>query len=449
MPIDLLTINDLPGEYPSSWYAATAEPTSARDSLDGEVQTSVCIIGAGYTGLSTALHLARAGIDCVVLEANRVGWGASGRNGGQVGCGFNRDQADLHQRFGEDAARKLWDISLQASTLVKTLCSEINHEHNIDCHYQTGIIYTSSSQKQFEEQQQSIDFLSKHYDCSDNEIIDRQKLLSVLASESYHGAAINHNAAHLHPLNYAKGLASLAEASGARIFENSRVSNMNIPFASSHSAMGGKRIQTDQGHVIAQHVVLACNGYLNNLNPTIASRVMPINNYIVATEPLAETFPDSLIANQHAVCDDRFVVNYFRMSHDNRLLFGGGETWDYAFPSDIESIVRKPMLSVFPQLASTRVDYAWGGTLAITRNRLPCFEEISKRFWSASGYSGHGVALATMAGRIVSNAIASNRSEFDLMATIPHQSFPGGDKARPALLKLAMAWYATRDRLGL
>ena len=449
MSTDLLTVNDKPGEYPPSWYTATAEPATTKPSLEGEVQTAVCIIGAGYTGLSTALHLAKAGVDCVVLEANRVGWGASGRNGGQISCGFNQDQTDLHKRVGEDAARKLWDISVNASTLVQTLCDEIKQLHHIDCHYQPGIIYTSSSRQHFEEQKQYSEFLCKNYDCNDIEILDRQQLSSVLASDSYQGGVINHSAAHLHPLNYARGLAAIAEKSGVRIFENSRVTNMNIPFAKSHSAMGGKRIQTDQGHVIAQHIVLACNGYLNDLNPTIASRVMPINNYIVATEPLPETFPDSLIANQHAVCDDRFVVNYFRMSHDRRLLFGGGETWGYAFPSNIENIVRKPMLSVFPQLASTRIDYAWGGTLAITRNRLPCFTEISKRFWSASGYSGHGVALASMAGHIISGAIAGDRSEFDLMKTIPHQTFPGGDRARPVLLKLAMAWYATRDRLGI
>ncbi len=449
MLTDLLTINDKPGEYPPSWYASTAEPPSPRTPLEGEVKTSVCIIGAGYTGLSTAMHLAKAGVDCVVLEANRVGWGASGRNGGQVGCGYNKDQPYLHKHVGQDRAKKMWDISIDASSLVQTLCREIKQQHKIDCHYQPGIVYTSSSEKLFEEQKQEVDFLAKHYDCNDIEIVSKQQLSSVLASDSYRGGVINHSAAHLHPLNYALGLAALAENSGAKIFENSRVSSMNIPFASSHSAMGGKRIQTEKGHVIAQHVVLACNGYLNNLNPRIASKVMPINNYIIATEPLPDAFPDSLIANQQAICDDRFVVNYFRMTHDKRLLFGGGETWGYEFPADIKRIVSKPMLSVFPQLANTRIDYAWGGTLAITRNRLPCFEEISKRFWNASGYSGHGVALASIAGKIISQAIAGDKSAFDLMSDIPHQTFPGGDRARPVLLKMAMAWYATRDRLGI
>ncbi len=448
MSTDLLTINDKPGEYPASWYAASAHPTPARNSLDGEIQTTVCIVGAGYTGLSTALHLARSGIDCVVLDANRVGWGASGRNGGQVGSGLNMEQPGLESRFGRSTAQALWQTTCDASTLVAGLCKEIAHQLSIECHYQPGVIYTSSTAKYFEEQKKYADFLATSYSFYDLEIVDRAKLASLLASDGYHGGVINHAAAHIHPLNYAKGLAALAESAGATIYENSRVTQLNIPFASSHSAMGGKRILTDQGSVIAQHLVIACNGYLNNLNTDIASRVMPINNYILATEPLPDTFPECLIAHNHAVCDDRFVVNYFRMSHDNRLLFGGGETWGYAFPSNVAEIVRKPMLSVFPQLAATRIDYAWGGTLAITRNRLPCFAETSKRVWSASGYSGHGVAMATMAGRIISAAIDGERSEFDLLSSLPSQAFPGGDRARPALLKLAMAWYATRDRWG-
>lgn len=449
MSTDLLTINDSPGEYPASWYAASASPVPTRDSLVGEIQTSVCIIGAGYTGLSTALHLARAGINCVVLDANRVGWGASGRNGGQVGSGLNMEQPDLESRFGKSTAQGLWQTTRDASRLVKALCEEIQQQQSIACHYRPGIIYTASTSRYFNEQQKSAKYLANHYAFNDLEIVDRENLSALLASDSYQGGVINHAAAHLHPLNYAKGLAALAESAGATIYENSRVTGLNIPYASSHSAMAGKRILTGDGSVTAQHVVFACNGYLNDLHADISSRVMPINNFILATEPLPDSFPQSLIANNYAVCDDRFVVNYFRLSHDNRLLFGGGETWSYAFPSNVAEIARKPMLSVFPQLASSRIDYAWGGTLAITRNRLPCFAETSNRVWCASGYSGHGVAMATMAGRVISAAIDGERGEFDLLSSLPSQAFPGGNRARPALLKLAMAWYALRDRVGL
>lgn len=445
MPPDLLTINDKAGEYPNSWYAASTKLPPVRESLSGEHRTSVCIVGAGLTGLSTALHLAEAGVDCIVLEAHRVGWGASGRNGGQVDIGFNLEQPQLEKLVGVNAARSLWKLGLDATSLVQNLISRLG----IDCDYRKGIVHTSSTTSGFKNSVAYHDYLRDEYRFNGLEVMSADDLSAVLASPRYAGGILSLHGAHLHPIKYVTGLAAAAEREGVKIYENSQVTGTNIPFAKSHFKMTGNRVTTENGSVIADHLVLACNGYLGSLNPQIAKRVMPINNYIAATEPLPERFPDCLIDNQFAICDDRFVVNYYRLSADNRLLFGGGETWSHQFPDDIAGLVRRKMLNVFPQLQDVNIDYAWGGTLAITLSRLPHFAEVATRVWSAGGYSGHGVALSTLAGRIISRAIEEDRSEFDLLASIPSSEFPGGDSTRSVLLKLAMAWYATRDRLGI
>ena len=213
--------------------------------------------------------------------------------------------------------------------------------------------------------------------------------------------------------------------------------------------MTGHRVETEHGSVNAEHMVFACNGYHNDLHEKIASHVMPINNYIVATKPLPDNFPENLIANNVAVADSRFVVNYFRRSQDNRLLFGGGETWSYRFPTDIYKLVRKNLRDVFPQLADTELEFAWGGTLAITRERLPYVRKLGTSLWAAGGYSGHGVALSTLTGKLISQAIQGNDDAFKLLSQMPCTPFPGNDRFRPALLKLGMAWYAMRDRIGI
>ncbi|MFA5538446.1 MAG: FAD-binding oxidoreductase, partial [Gemmobacter sp.] len=197
----------------------------------------------------------------------------------------------------------------------------------------------------------------------------------------------------------------------------------------------------------AGHVVLACNGYLGGLEPQVAARVMPINNFIIATEPLGGRATE-ILSEPVAVADTRFVVNYWRLSEDGRLLFGGGESYGYRFP-DIVRTVRRPMLQVYPQLADARIDHAWGGTLAITMNRLPCFARPHPNVLSASGYSGHGVAMATMAGKVLAEAVAGRAGRFDLMAGLPAARFPGGGALRWPLLVLAMTWYSLRDRLGV
>ncbi|MCX7559188.1 FAD-binding oxidoreductase [Sulfitobacter sp. F26204] len=434
--MNLLYSNDKRGQYPDSWYAATAAPLDRFAPLKGAIKADVCVVGGGYTGLVAALHLAEAGRDVVLLEAQRVGFGASGRNGGQLGNGQRVEQKQLERMAGEAHAAKLWNMGLEAVTLAKDLIAK----HKIDCHLKPGIAWTASTQGDLAHIHEYADFLRTRYRYDQIETLDHAALQSVCPSPDYLGGFLDLGAAHLHPLNYALGLARAARDAGVRIFEATAV----------HHIEEGEqaRIQTDAGHVMAKHVILGCNGYLGGLNRSVAARVMPINNFIVATEPLGDRVKD-VLPRDVAVADSRFVVNYFRMSHDGRLLFGGGETYGYKFPIDIAAKVRKPMSVVFPQLKNVKIDYAWGGTLAITMKRLPYMARVGRNILSASGYSGHGVGTATHAGMLMARAIQGDSDGFDTMSLIPTPAFPGGSALRTPLLTLAMSWYAMRDRLGI
>ncbi|WP_062763431.1 FAD-binding oxidoreductase [Falsirhodobacter sp. alg1] len=422
--MNLLTVNDQPGAYPPSWYAATATPLPAFAPLQGATRADVCIVGAGYTGLSAALHLAERGFDVVVLEAQRVGWGASGRNGGQVGSGQRREQDDLEAMLGMNDARHLWNLAEEAKTLLHDLIAR----HDIPAGYRPGIAHACRTTAEVDHARRYAEKLAKDYGYDQVQPVDAARMADLLGTDVYKGGDLDQGAGHVHPLNLALGL---ARATRARIHERSTVTRLD-----------GTTVHTENGHVQADHVILACNGYLGALEGGVAARVMPINNFIVATEPVP-----GLMAPV-AACDTRFVVNYWRMSDDNRLLFGGGESYGYRFP-DIIKTVRKPLLKVYPQLADARIDYAWGGTLAITMNRMPCFRRVARGVLSASGYSGHGVAMATMAGKIMAEAVAGEAGRFDLMARLPQHRFPGGSALRSPLLALAMTWYGLRDRLGL
>lgn len=435
MALSLLHANDRRGEYPRSWYAATAAPAPMRPALAGPRRADVCIIGAGYTGLSAALHLAEAGLEVVVLDAHRAGWGASGRNGGQAGTGQRRDQEELEAMLGRPDARRLWDLAEEAKALVRSLIAR----HAIDCDASPGIIHADHKARHVPHSRAHAEKLNREYDYPHIRFVDREEMRTLVGSPAYHGGTIDTDAFHLHPLNYALGLARAAEAAGATIFEQSEVTRI---------VRGDPAVvRTAGGEVSAAHVLVACNGYVGGLEPGTAARVMPINNFIIATEPLGEARAGQLIANNAAVADSRFVVNYFRLTPDFRLLFGGGESYGYRFPADIPAFVRRPMLKVYPDLADVAIDYGWGGTLAITAKRLPAYRRVSANILSASGFSGQGVTLATLAGRLAGEAILGQAERFDVMAAIPATPFPGGAYLRQPLLAAAMSWYALRDRL--
>jgi gamma-glutamylputrescine oxidase len=433
--VNLLHANDRRGEYPASYYAATATPLDRFPVMKGQQRADVCIVGGGYTGLSAALHLRQRGYDVVLLEAHRVGFGASGRNGGQVGSGQRQDQVWLEKVAGKHNARRLWDLAEEAKTLVKSLV----RDHAMPVTFHPGIAHACRSDAEVREVHAYAEKLRRDYGYTHLEPLDRAGIRRLIGSTAYTGGEIDRDAGHLHPLNYAIGLAEAAAKAGVRIHEGSEV----------HRVEPGPRpvVRTPSGHVDCATVILAGNGYLGQLNAKVAAKVMPVNNFIVATEPLGAAAKD-LLSEPVAVADTRFVVNYWRLSEDNRLLFGGGESYGYRFP-DIIRTVSKPMLEVYPQLARTRIDYAWGGTLAITVNRMPCFTRPGQNVLSASGYSGHGVAMATLAGKLLAEATAAENERFDLMASLPQHRFPGGTALRSPLLVAAMTWYAMRDRLGL
>ncbi len=433
--MDLLTANDRPGEYPPSWYAATATPLAPFPPLTGETRADVCVIGGGYTGLSAALHLAEAGLDVVLVEANRVGWGASGRNGGQVGSGQRQDQDWLESRLGRDHARALWNMAEDAKALVRDLIAR----HAIACDLAPGIVYAAHKPGYAADYQAYAEKLRRDYAYADAEPLDRPAIRALIGSDDFHGGYLDRGAAHLQPLNYALGLARAAASAGARIHERSRVTRLT-PGAPA-------RVETAAGKVRADFVVLATNAYLGDLAPAVAARVMPINNFIAATEPLGPDRARDLIRDNLAVADSRFVVNYFRLTPDHRLLFGGGESYGWRFPRDIEAVVRPRMEAIYPQLRGIPVTHAWGGTLAITVDRMPAFQRLAPNILSAAGYSGHGVAMATLAGRAMAEAVRGTAGRFDLISSLPQPRFPGGTALRRPLLVLAMTWYALRDRI--
>ncbi len=433
--MNLLHANDRPGAYPPSWYAATAAAPPPFPALRGETRADVCIVGGGYTGLSAALHLAQRGYDVALLEAHRVGFGASGRNGGQVGTGQRLEVDDLERMFGAATARLLWDMAEEAKALVKHL---IDH-HGIPANWTPGVAHALWQARDVPHAHALAGKLARDYGYGQVEPLDRAGIRALVDSPAYQGGAVDWGAAHIHPLAYAFGLAKAAAAAGARIHERAEVHRIDE---------GGEVVvRTGEGVVRARHLILAANGYLGGLNRHVAARVMPINNFIVATEPLGDR-AETLIRKGVAVADSRFVVNYFRLSPDGRLLFGGGESYGYRFP-DIAATVRKPLSQVFPDLAEVKIDYAWGGTLAITMSRLPCFARPAPNILSASGYSGHGVALSTFAGKVLAEAVAGQAERFDVMAHLPSRPFPGGAGLRTPLLVLAMTWYGLRDRLGV
>ena len=430
-----LHANDKQGTYPDSYYAATANAHPALPALAGDVSCDICVIGAGYTGLSSALHLAQRGYKVVVLEAHRVGWGASGRNGGQVCTGQRVDQDRLERMVGKDSARTLWDISVDAIQLVKDLVAR----HEIACDLKPGTLEVDHKPAYVPHSRDYVNKLRDVYGYEHIRFVDREEVRSMVGSNAYHGGMLDTNAAHLHPLNFAQGLSDAARAAGATIYENSQVLSVSKGVKVKLTCTGGS--------VTADHVIMACNGYIEELVPKIAARVMPLNNYILATEPLDDALARELIRDDVGVADSKFVINYYRLSADKRLLFGGGETYSFKFPQDIKSFVRKPMLEIYPQLKDVRIDYGWGGTLGITVNRMPYFSQIETNIINASGFSGHGLAIATMAGQIMADVIDNQASRFDAMAKVPTYLFPGGRHLRYPLLVLAMLYYSLRDRL--
>jgi gamma-glutamylputrescine oxidase len=369
------------------------------------------------------------------LEAERIGFGASGRCGGLIGSGQRKDVLELEEAFGLERARLLWDLAEAAK-------AEIRHrveKHSIDCDLQDGQLVGVHTKHYLGWAQEMVDVLAERYDYPFCEALDKAASKERVATDSFLEAFYDPQAMVLHPLNFALGLARAAEDAGVRIYERSRVTE--------YSRTDPALIETAEGSVKASFIVLACNGYLEKLESRVARKIMPINNFMLATEPLGAERAHELISGRFGVHDTRFVVDYFRLSADNRLLFGGGENYRYHFPRDIEGFVRKYMLRLFPQLSDVAIDYAWGGTLSVTVNRLPYLARLKPNVYSAAGFSGHGISTATFSGKVIAEAIAGTAAHFDVLADLPTHTFPGGTLLRYPGMVLGMLYFSLKDRL--
>ncbi|UVL08958.1 FAD-binding oxidoreductase [Pseudomonas rhodesiae] len=424
--------------HADSYYAASSLPLPDYPALKGEVTADVCVVGGGFSGLNTALELADRGFSVVLLEARKVAWGASGRNGGQLirGVGHGLDQ--FANVIGTDGVRQMKQMGLEAVEIVR----ERVERFQIPCDLTWGYCDLANKPRDLQGLAEDAEELRSLGYRHEVRLLQANEMSSVIGSERYVGGMIDMGSGHLHPLNLALGEAAAAERLGVRLFEQSEVTRIDY----------GSEVQvhTNQGMVRAKTLVLACNAYLNGLNPHLSGKVLPAGSYIIATEPLSEAKATQLLPQNMAVCDQRVTVDYFRLSADRRLLFGGACHYSGRDPKDIGAYMRPKMLHVFPQLADVKIDYQWGGMIGIGANRLPQIGRLADQpnVYYAQAYAGHGLNATHLAGRLLAEAISGQQQgRFDLFAQVPHMTFPGGKHLRSPLLALGMLWHRLKELL--
>ena len=417
------------------WYWDDDPAPPERPPFAGPARCDVAIVGGGLAGVTAALELAERGLSVVLLEAERIGWGASGRSGAQALPGVAASQQKLERLVGAADARHVWDMTVEGMDLIRGRIAR----HGIDCDWRSGQLHVGLKVRHARELAEWHDELRRDYGYDSVRLLDRDAVRAEVASERYVCGLLDDRSGHLQPLKYLRGLALAAEAAGARLHEHSRVLG--------YRAGQRVRVLTVAGELEASHLLLAGNAGLGNVAPTLARRIMPVATYIVATEPLGEARARSLLPHDVAVTDINWVLDYFRRSSDHRLLFGGRVSYSGRDPFDTAAATRRRMLQVFPQLDDVEITHAWGGMVDITMNRAPDFNRIGSNVWYLQGFSGHGIVLTGIAGRVAAEAIAGQSARFDVFARIPHREFPGGLALRRPALMLAMLWYRLRDLL--
>ncbi|MEZ5774183.1 MAG: FAD-binding oxidoreductase [Hyphomicrobiaceae bacterium] len=419
-----------------TWYEASAGAAAPRPPLAGDLKADVAIVGAGFVGTSAALHLASRGLSVVVLETRHVGGGGSGRNGGLMVPGPRRDQDWLEAKLGRDGAKALWEMYLEARAHLRGLVTG----HGIDCDMRDGFIHCAHKRAFVGPLADYAEKMARDYGYTAMTPLDRAKTAEAVGSEAYHGALYDADGGHVHPLKLVRGIARAAEAKGAVIHEATRVLSVD-------EVAGGVEVRTATGRVRAGMAILATNGYSEGLAADLDRHVMPIEAYVIATEPLPEPLRSQILPRRPSVSDTRFVVNYFRVSADHRMVFGGGETYGAGHPADIGAFVRPYMLSIYPQLRDIPVAYGWSGRIGITPNRMPFVRRLSPHVLTAAGLSGQGVVLGPYYGQVLAEAVAGTMERFDRLAALDVPVFPGGRRFRLPMLMAALTFYAIRDRL--
>ena len=425
----------------NSYYAATAQRRTSWPSLQGGAECDVAVVGGGLAGLSAALELAERGFSVTLLEAQQIGWGASGRNGGQAIHGLACDQSTIEAQLGLEPAKQVWAMSLEALDLLR----ERIGRHRIDCDWRDGYLGLATSARKGRELQQWAERMARVYGF-EQQAIAPAEMPRWIASPRYHSGVFDPRSGHLHPLKYTLGLAEAAAAAGVRLHEQSPVQALQP---------GPRlRLRTSQGELAARHVLLAGNVYLQGVAAALEPRIMPVGTYIACSEVLDPALAAGLIPSRAAVCDTNFVLDYFRTTPDQRLLYGGRVSYSTVTPMNLVDSMRRRMVGTFPQLAQAKIEYAWGGFVDITMNRAPDFGRLpaaggyAANVYYLQGFSGHGLALTGLAGRLVAEAIAGDARRFDVFARLRHRPFPGGRMLRTPALVLGMAWYRLRDLIA-
>ncbi|HEX3397382.1 MAG TPA: FAD-binding oxidoreductase [Steroidobacteraceae bacterium] len=420
---------------PAPSYYALGESWTRRAAVRGEVSADVAVLGGGIAGCAAALHLAKRGYRVALLEARGIAYGASGRSGGQTIFGFSVSQQKLEREVGREDAHRLFDLSIEALELTQSLI----REHGIDCDYRPNHLHLALKPRHVRELEQWVRELHDDYGYESARLLSRAELHEHVRSDRYLAGLLDPRSGHLQPLKYTQGLARAAEAAGAVIYENSEV----LRYADGAEV----RVHTAEGTVRCAHLVLCGNAYIGAVAPALARRILGVGTYIIATEPLGEERARGLLPSNAAVADINWILDYFRRSRDHRLLFGGRVSYSSVQPPRLAESMRKRMLRVFPSLADIKVANAWGGYLDITLSRAPDFGRLAPNVYYLQGFSGHGMALAGLAGKLVAEAVAGTAERFDVFARIPHRDFPGGPLFRRPSLMLAMLYYRLRDLL--
>ncbi|MBL5903836.1 NAD(P)/FAD-dependent oxidoreductase [Serratia fonticola] len=423
-------------EHVASYYAASANPHAPYPQLNEAIRCDVCIVGGGFSGLSSALHLTEAGYDVVVLEAARIGWGASGRNGGQVVNSYSRDIDMIEARYGQQTAAMLGSMMFEGAEIIRQRIDR----YAIACDYRPGAVAAALTSRQFNELTQKMNHWQR-YGHQQLELLDGEAMRRTVASERYVGGLLDRQGGHLHPLNLALGEAEAVRRHGGRLFEQSAVTHIDYGQPN--------KLHTALGSVSASLVILAGNAYLGEkLEPRLSRLSMPCGSQIITTEPLSADMALSLLPDNYCVEDCNYLLDYFRLTADNRLLYGGGVVYGAQDPADIDARILPLMLKTFPQLKKVRIDYRWTGNFLLTLSRMPQFGRLENNVYYLQGDSGHGVTLTHLAGKLIAEVLRGDAERFDAFAQLPHLPFFGGRHLQVPFTALGAAYYALRDRLG-